>query len=234
MIRRPPRSTLFPYTTLFRSSFSAFCIGGECSSLPEEKINGKRPIIIPHTLTNADRMIVQIVGIILRPLSIQTTVIAEAPIAIVTKNKCFLESLMRPCNFCGSCTCCCVPMPYYLLILIKHEQLSSPDVQASPLYHLIPQVEVSVSTCPNYTSTINGVRIRLPCPVLMSSAEAFFNKLVDFLRWPRLPHSAAAMPISLPTGPDQTGRNERKRDRNGDFNPNRPCARRSGGRSERF
>src|SRR5260370_23786327 len=55
MIRRPPRSTLFPYTTLFRSSFSAFCIGGECSSLPEEKINGKRPIIIPHTLTNADR-----------------------------------------------------------------------------------------------------------------------------------------------------------------------------------
>src|SRR3712207_6919154 len=24
MIRRPPRSTLFPYTTLFRSSFSAF------------------------------------------------------------------------------------------------------------------------------------------------------------------------------------------------------------------
>src|SRR3989338_7105695 len=25
MIRRPPRSTLFPYTTLFRSPFSPFC-----------------------------------------------------------------------------------------------------------------------------------------------------------------------------------------------------------------
>src|SRR5258707_2862947 len=27
MIRRPPRSTLFPYTTLFRSIFSARCFG---------------------------------------------------------------------------------------------------------------------------------------------------------------------------------------------------------------
>src|SRR2546430_13159558 len=26
MIRRPPRSTLFPYTTLFRSRLSAFCL----------------------------------------------------------------------------------------------------------------------------------------------------------------------------------------------------------------
>src|SRR5260221_5118313 len=33
MIRRPPRSTLFPYTTLFRSSTSlANCIYGESSS----------------------------------------------------------------------------------------------------------------------------------------------------------------------------------------------------------
>src|SRR2546423_8283753 len=29
MIRRPPRSTLFPYTTLFRSA-AAFLRGGEC------------------------------------------------------------------------------------------------------------------------------------------------------------------------------------------------------------
>src|SRR5436305_5673457 len=28
MIRRPPRSTLFPYTTLFRSRLSAACVGG--------------------------------------------------------------------------------------------------------------------------------------------------------------------------------------------------------------
>src|SRR5690349_24168198 len=29
MIPRPPRSTLFPYTTLFRSEFSGSCFGGK-------------------------------------------------------------------------------------------------------------------------------------------------------------------------------------------------------------
>src|SRR3712207_9351303 len=33
MIRRPPRSTLFPYTTLFRSDFGAELVGGERSAL---------------------------------------------------------------------------------------------------------------------------------------------------------------------------------------------------------
>src|SRR2546426_7459420 len=32
MIRRPPRSTLFPYTTLFRSDW--FCLGGWCRAGP--------------------------------------------------------------------------------------------------------------------------------------------------------------------------------------------------------
>src|SRR3712207_8046357 len=32
MIRRPPRSTLFPYTTLFRSDFSLFSAVASCSS----------------------------------------------------------------------------------------------------------------------------------------------------------------------------------------------------------
>src|SRR3712207_7530084 len=31
MIRRPPRSTLFPYTTLFRSPGSAVAAGAECT-----------------------------------------------------------------------------------------------------------------------------------------------------------------------------------------------------------
>src|SRR3712207_8024818 len=30
MIRRPPRSTLFPYTTLFRSTSASFCIRPSC------------------------------------------------------------------------------------------------------------------------------------------------------------------------------------------------------------
>src|SRR3712207_8866753 len=35
MIRRPPRSTLFPYTTLFRSSIKARCVGEQCRDLRE-------------------------------------------------------------------------------------------------------------------------------------------------------------------------------------------------------
>src|SRR5256885_15330024 len=31
MIRRPPRSTLFPYTTLFRSGYQALALTDECS-----------------------------------------------------------------------------------------------------------------------------------------------------------------------------------------------------------
>src|SRR5258708_17418592 len=41
MIRRPPRSTLFPYTTLFRScsngSSAAGCCGGFCSGLSTDR-----------------------------------------------------------------------------------------------------------------------------------------------------------------------------------------------------
>src|SRR3712207_8272214 len=38
MIRRPPRSTLFPYTTLFRSWWGWFPLGGELTSgVPDGK-----------------------------------------------------------------------------------------------------------------------------------------------------------------------------------------------------
>src|SRR2546427_5963994 len=42
MIRRPPRSTLFPYTTLFRSAFTDL-IGGQVSMLWEPL-----PASLPH------------------------------------------------------------------------------------------------------------------------------------------------------------------------------------------
>src|SRR2546427_6875507 len=47
MIRRPPRSTLFPYTTLFRSGSAAkvFAIGKKCWSklrIGEERLSGRR------------------------------------------------------------------------------------------------------------------------------------------------------------------------------------------------
>src|SRR3712207_8246724 len=59
MIRRPPRSTLFPYTTLFRSTFGNMVVRGESS--PRAKLtdndvreirrryrNGERQRLIAH------------------------------------------------------------------------------------------------------------------------------------------------------------------------------------------
>src|SRR5256885_10365266 len=45
MIRRPPRSTLFPYTTLFRSVHSAIAI--LLLSLPDVGPSRTAPIIVP-------------------------------------------------------------------------------------------------------------------------------------------------------------------------------------------
>src|SRR5687768_18324533 len=39
MIRRPPRSTLFPYTTLFRSGLCVKVIDGTCTSAPDTPKN---------------------------------------------------------------------------------------------------------------------------------------------------------------------------------------------------
>src|SRR2546428_10176213 len=41
MIRRPPRSTLFPYTTLFRSRF----LRSTCTSIPTTSTMGRRPAL---------------------------------------------------------------------------------------------------------------------------------------------------------------------------------------------
>src|SRR5260370_37791560 len=43
MIRRPPRSTLFPYTTLFRSFFSRIFGGNSEKALPPPSTNGNPP-----------------------------------------------------------------------------------------------------------------------------------------------------------------------------------------------
>src|SRR5258707_1892144 len=54
MIRRPPRSTLFPYTTLFRSGSSAgiaqfleAAAGGQSSPKPAILFRGKQEIVLP-------------------------------------------------------------------------------------------------------------------------------------------------------------------------------------------
>src|SRR3712207_8253455 len=52
MIRRPPRSTLFPYTTLFRSGPSSVVKGGERASTATATTtdNGQRTTDIYHML----------------------------------------------------------------------------------------------------------------------------------------------------------------------------------------
>src|SRR3989454_5022677 len=63
MIRRPPRSTLFPYTTLFRSHRARVCLEAQVE-LPERNdlaVLGRDVIAIaamadrPHTTLRADR-----------------------------------------------------------------------------------------------------------------------------------------------------------------------------------
>src|SRR5256885_10894000 len=59
MIRRPPRSTLFPYTTLFRSELKGqtheFTAGSEISG-PGQVIFGGGTVIFNGRLESADRM----------------------------------------------------------------------------------------------------------------------------------------------------------------------------------
>src|SRR2546425_4690459 len=45
MIRRPPRSTLFPYTTLFRSACSGLMLRNICSALEEMTFSGPTPTL---------------------------------------------------------------------------------------------------------------------------------------------------------------------------------------------
>src|SRR3712207_7811343 len=57
MIRRPPRSTLFPYTTLFRSDFSPRATAARhCDAHPLLPLGGLAAVmmgILPYSLANA-------------------------------------------------------------------------------------------------------------------------------------------------------------------------------------
>src|SRR3712207_8658870 len=71
MIRRPPRSTLFPYTTLFRSAVDESMVTGE--SMPVEKhpgakviggtVNGTGSLVIRAEKVGADTVLSRIVAI---------------------------------------------------------------------------------------------------------------------------------------------------------------------------
>src|SRR3712207_9267952 len=55
MIRRPPRSTLFPYTTLFRSKINFKCIGDNLENIPEDIIQ-KTGLTFPKAHTKGEYM----------------------------------------------------------------------------------------------------------------------------------------------------------------------------------
>src|SRR2546426_7007282 len=57
MIRRPPRSTLFPYTTLFRSAPAE--IGERLGALPErrELVTGAAGIVSDHRVGDVDGVV---------------------------------------------------------------------------------------------------------------------------------------------------------------------------------
>src|SRR5260370_19593206 len=57
MIRRPRRSTLFPYTTLFRSGFRRCYVRRDCGRLPPARSIPlpTRPIICPETRPHSHR-----------------------------------------------------------------------------------------------------------------------------------------------------------------------------------
>src|SRR2546426_8651272 len=50
MIRRPPRSTLFPYTTLFRSAEAAL----KCELIEERLLDGVEPLTVADPLDRRD------------------------------------------------------------------------------------------------------------------------------------------------------------------------------------
>src|SRR5256885_11624384 len=56
MIRRPPRSTLFPYTTLFRSKNGVKRCGSTASGIPDpESVTRNRTRSSTHVLSRIDR-----------------------------------------------------------------------------------------------------------------------------------------------------------------------------------
>src|SRR3712207_7355966 len=58
MIRRPPRSALFPYTTLFRSQINSALIGPPCNNvLWQQKNTYRLPVMIEKTCQDLENRI---------------------------------------------------------------------------------------------------------------------------------------------------------------------------------
>src|SRR5207244_13382191 len=73
--RRPPQSTLFPYTTLFRSAFSYFLSEGVPRVVCEEKHMGSRAVVIDRKSTrlNSSHQIISYAVFCFKKKSLATT-----------------------------------------------------------------------------------------------------------------------------------------------------------------
>src|SRR5260221_8937257 len=94
MIRRPPRSTLFPYTTLFRSLVVA-CGGGNTPLATTPKKPFKVGMVLPLSGPNQDRKSTR--------LNSSHTVISYAVFCLKKKKtpiKDYIASTLRPTQKC--------------------------------------------------------------------------------------------------------------------------------------
>src|SRR5437016_9983295 len=57
MIRRPPRSTLFPYTTLFRSHLSSLSSNRSSSTITMQSFTGQTCAQMPHPMQDCIVMV---------------------------------------------------------------------------------------------------------------------------------------------------------------------------------
>src|SRR3712207_2827676 len=98
MIRRPPRSTLFPYTTLFRSEVVLHSVVGDATIAGDETLDPKRTLLTEkHQGTFADKVVVPARNAVPKPAGLSMSQAAVMGTAWLTAYRMlFVKSGLRP------------------------------------------------------------------------------------------------------------------------------------------
>src|SRR3712207_5627242 len=98
MIRRPPRSTLFPYTTLFRSEVVLHSVVGDATIAGDETLDPKRTLLTEkHQGTFADKVVVPARNAVPMPAGLSASQAAVMGTAWLTAYRMlFVKSGLRP------------------------------------------------------------------------------------------------------------------------------------------
>src|SRR3989449_5314875 len=117
MIRRPPRSTLFPYTTLFRSISDAGLIGGGTYPRPGEVSLAHGGVLFLDELPEFRKNVLEVLR---QPMEDGVVTIARAAMSLSYPARFMLAAAMNPCP-CGyfgdpqhSCSCGTLGVERYL------------------------------------------------------------------------------------------------------------------------